>query len=419
MRKRYGFLIFLRNFATGVMAPVLTLALLKHGASISTVSLMLGIYSFTVIAAEFPSGVFADLCGRKNAYALSAALHILSYCALLFSNTILILAAAMVLYGLARAFSSGSIDALVMDEAVAGGYEVVKVSAQISIVESAGVALGALAGGLLSGLGSRYEGNLIMSLSVYVLLLGFTMLFVREQPRLDTQAEPVRGRLSVQVRESLSFAAQKGTVRMLLVFSILTGFALISIETYWQPALLSLSAPPAIFGAVSFMGFACVVLGSNLVQRVLTKRPQNTVAAALGLKALFGVCLGIMALQQKTLPFLSVYSCIYLFLGGGSVAESTLLNQQAPSERRASILSLFSFVLQVGGLIASLSGAVMSAHADYRYMWYLSGVFLLLGTGTFALIKGKRRLQAQRGTHEVAPSQTQGEAAVNEEDGAF
>lgn len=50
--------ILLRNLATGILAPVLTLVLLANGASISTISLLLGAYSLTVILFEFPSGVF-------------------------------------------------------------------------------------------------------------------------------------------------------------------------------------------------------------------------------------------------------------------------------------------------------------------------------------------------------------------------
>jgi predicted MFS family arabinose efflux permease len=236
---------------------------------------------------------------------------------------------------------------------------------------------------------------------------------VREQPRPRAQETPARlGNLGVQVRESLSFAAQKGTVRMLLVFSALSGVALISIETYWQPALLALSPPPFVFGAVSFAGFACVVAGSKLTQALFKKHPQSGVVAALALKALFGVCLGLLVLQGDTPLFVGVYSLVYLFLGSGSVAESALLNQQAPPERRASILSLFSFVLQLGGLLASLCGAAMSAYADYKYMWYLSGGLLLIGAGIFSLLGIKRRLRARQQTLEVVtePDQTQSEA---------
>jgi hypothetical protein len=49
------------------MAPVLTLTLIARGAFLGGMSLLIGTYSFTVIAMEFPSActpTFADESGR-------------------------------------------------------------------------------------------------------------------------------------------------------------------------------------------------------------------------------------------------------------------------------------------------------------------------------------------------------------------
>ncbi len=398
MRRSFQIIVFLKSFATGVMAPVLALALLAHGASISTISLLLGAYSFTVIAAEFPSGVFADLCGRKKAFLLSTLLALLCYCLLLFSKTIPFLLCAMVIHGLSRAFSSGSIDALAIDDAVANGGVLAKVTGQLSILESAGLAAGALSGGFLSGLGALYEGNLIANLAIYALLFLLTVCCVHEQTHARAeQAENGNGgfrRLGLHVKESLSFAAQKGMVRMLFVFSFITGFALISIETYWQPALNALSPAPWLLGVVSFAGFFCVILGSKAIERMLIKRPDGGTALLLGCKALVGIWLMLLVSQFRTHFFIAAYMLAYLFLGGGSVAENTLLNQATPASQRASILSLFSFVLQIGALFASLIGYVVSAQTNFRNMWLIAGALLLLGVAAFALVYVHQRRRA-------------------------
>ena len=65
MRSASQAAIFLKNLAVGILAPVLVLGLLAHGATISTVSLLLGVYSLTVILAEFPSGAFRG-CVRQE-----------------------------------------------------------------------------------------------------------------------------------------------------------------------------------------------------------------------------------------------------------------------------------------------------------------------------------------------------------------
>lgn len=387
MRKIFQLLAFLRNLATGVMAPVLALTLLAHGASISTISLLMGAYSLTVIVAEFPSGVFADLFGRKVSLLLSSALFFLCYCLLLLSQSMPALFCAMVANGLGRAFSTGCVEALAIDDAGTNDGALVKITARLSMLESAGVAAGALAGGLLSGLGTGYAGNLGANLAVYGLMFLLISLCVHEQPRPQAGAEGKRagvGRgVDAQVKESLAFMTQGGIVRTLFVLSLVTGFGLIFTETYWQPALSSYAPAPWVFGVVSFAGFFCVVVGSRLAERLFTKRPDWGVAVLLGAKALLGGCLLLLASRSNGLFFVAAYMLAYLFLGGSGVAERTLLNRAAPARRRVSILSLFSFVLQIGGLIASLCGYVVSARLDFRIMWVMAGALLLLCAGMF------------------------------------
>ena len=129
-----------------------------------------------------------------------------------------------------------------------------------------------------------------------------------------------------------------------------------------------------------------MVVGSRLVERLLTKHPNCGIALLFGSKALFGGCLILLISRFHELFFVMVYMLVYLFLGGSGVAESTLLNRLAPTNQRVSILSLFSFMLQIGGLIASLCGYVVSAQGNFRNMWSLAGVLVLLCVGTFALV---------------------------------
>lgn len=396
MGRIFQLLVFLKSFATGIVIPVLTLALLEHGSSFSTVSLVLGAYSFTVIAAEFPSGLFADLWGRKKAFLLSAVLYFLSFGIMLFSQSLSLVFGAMIVNGLGRAFSSGSIDALAIDDGMNRG-ELAKVTAQLSILGSAGLALGALAGGFLSGIGTRYEGNLVANLAIYALLFGLTLAYVREQPQAyhDKTAEEF-GRIGAQVRESLSFMRQSGKVSMLFILEFITGFALFAIETYWQPGLVSLASGSWVLGVVSFSGFLCVILGSRLTEGLLMRWPKSDIGLLLGGKMLFGASLTLLAFQFQISFFIGVFALAYLFLGGGSVVENTLLNREAPASRRASILSLFSFVLQMGGLSASLCSYIVSTQSNFRNLWLIAGVMLMVGAGVSALVYRRIRPEMKK-----------------------
>jgi len=393
MRKAIQLVVFLKNLATGVMAPVLSLALMAHGASISTLSLMIGLYSLTVILAEFPSGVFAELCGRKTAFLVSALLFVLSYCLILLAQSAALLCCAMVANGLGRAFSSGSLDALAIDEADEHHSTLEWITARLAILESAGLAAGALAGGFISGLGARYAGNLGVNAVIYATLFFLALLLIREATpaRQDGPAAAGVKRLGQQVKGSLSFLLQKGTVRILFALSLVTGFALISVEIYWQPALRAYQPAPWLFGAVRFAGYAVVIASSWLMERLLASRPAFGTALLLGTKALMGLSLLGLFLQTKAASFLAAYLMVYLFVGGGNVAENTLLNRFAPSSHRAGILSLFSFVLQIGGVIAAGCGYLVSVWSSFPTMWLIGGAMALLCCAFFAYASARSR----------------------------
>ena len=81
---------------------------------------------------------------------------------------------------------------------------------------------------------------------------------------------------------------------------------------------------------------------------------------------------------------------IYVFIGSGSVAENTLLNRAVPSSQRASVLSLFSFVLQIGGLLASATGFIVSNLFGFRIIWLISGIITVVIVSVYALIRRGR-----------------------------
>ena len=395
MNKPIQFIYFLKFFASGTIVPILSLMLLARGATIETISLIIGLYSVTVIAAEFPSGVFADLYGRKNSFLLSCVLYLISYCMFFFSRSAVVLLIGMVVNGLSRAFSSGSIEALMIDHATEQCCPLERVTARLAILESAGLGIGALVGGLLAEVGERFSVNLGVNIVITVIILLLTVLFVHEAPR--TRADHVaithRQRFQKQVTESLSFAKLGGTVRILLIFFLLMGFSLSAIEVYWQPALETYQPVYWLFGAVTFAGFAFVMFGSWVAERLLRAHPSAGIRLLLLLKAPLGIALVLFSFSNSEYSLIGLYLGLYLLIGSSNVVESTLLNQIAPSSHRASILSLFSLVLQLGGVFASITGYLVSTYSRYQNMWLLAGLLLFLfsiGAGVL-----QRRIKAK------------------------
>ena len=79
--------------------------------------------------------------------------------------------------------------------------------------------------------------------------------------------------------------------------------------------------------------------------------------------------------------------CCQSAVGSSSVVESTLLNQVTPSSHRASILSLFSLVLQIGGVLASVGGFLVSTYSRYQNLWLIAGALLLITCAAVAVLQ--------------------------------
>lgn len=136
-------ILLLSYFSTGIIMPVLSLLLLSRGCTMQTLPLMLGLYSLTALFLEVPSGVFADWRGRKPTCLLSVALVMAAFMLLLSAGSLPLVAAAMVLWGASRAFSSGSLDALIIDACLEekGAERLAPITAQLTVLRSAGIAL--------------------------------------------------------------------------------------------------------------------------------------------------------------------------------------------------------------------------------------------------------------------------------------
>ena len=164
-----------------------------------------------------------------------------------------------------------------------------------------------------------------------------------------------------------------------------------------------------MFGALSFAGFVCVMIGSKLSEYLLNRFKVSGLKLLLLMKALLGLGLVLLAFQLFQSGYILVFILVYVFIGGGSVAENTLLNRIVPSSQRVSVLSLFSFVLQIGGLAASAAGFFVSMLYGFRSMWLIAGAISVMGVSVYALI----RLKHSRNTPLIItasqpPSETKG-----------
>ncbi|WFR55879.1 MFS transporter [Anaerocolumna sp. AGMB13025] len=387
MAKISQIIILMNNFSLGIILPVLNLILLERGASLKTLPILIALYAITVLCVELPSGICADLFGRKNVFLISCIFQFLSMVLLLLSNNMIWLIFVIICNGLSRSFASGSLDALIIDQALVSKGEdfLSKVTSRLAILEGIGLAVGGIAGGVISYLSGNYTMNIILRAGLTIVVLVLCVLFIKE---IQKEKETERIPLTEHIRLGKEIVFSTPNFKLIFAGVFFLGFFLITIETYWQPAftqIAGLTGSVWLLGIITFFGFVASVSGNTAAHKLLQQFNNHKWKVYNINRIVLGICIVIFALQSSSAGYILGYAVIYFVLGVGNVAENTLINQYTPSSMRASVLSLSSLITQIGVMVSSLFSSIMISYLQIKGIWIVTGL-LLAGYALFVTV---------------------------------
>lgn len=389
-------LFFLNSFSTGILTPVLTLVLCSHGASLSTVPVFLGIFAVTVMVLEVPSGVFADLKGRKNTFLMSHMFIWLSFFTIFMGNSPLFLALGNVFLGMGRAFGSGSMEALEIDQYIEknGKTHLSEINSLLAKLDNFGLAAGALLGGYLGYVDSDYSLNLISLLLAEAILIFMAVFFVKEK---RTERKKTEQNLFKGFSGMLKSIKSSRILCNICGMAAVLGFLLAAVETYWQPSI-KLYLPQNLtwlLGIVNCSAYLGGSLGNTAGMKILSKT-GNTLSAKKRLYAAFRILLCLvpvfMAFCRTWYMFAIVYALVYMVSGMAGLVENTLLHEAADSSFRASMMSLYSLLVRGGSIGTSLLCGVLLQSGNLNLVWIFVPLAALGATALMILFVIPRKI---------------------------
>ncbi len=370
--RHYALILTLCNFCNGLLASILSLAFLTKGLTISTIGFGLAAFSAAAVLLEVPSGVAADMLGKKRVFILSMVVTAAAFLIILPGIGPLWTIGGLALYGVGRALSSGTMEALFISRyrIVFGPENLPKGMKILSICESAGLGLGALIGGLLPSIGATliplfgpYDLPLLLR-AVLSLLAAYLAAVLIPDDVKDVREQSIS--LKRQLQEGTSLIRGSVNLKSILIAVVGVGFALAFLEVYWQPRMLSLlggGQDKTIFlGVMSLSYFAAIAIGSLLSEKVLKSCRISQKFLFLSARVVMLLLLIAAALAGHPAVFAASYCAAYFMFGASNVAEGSIFHREVPDSQRASFLSMQSLLLQVGFMTASLiSGALVEA----------------------------------------------------------
>jgi len=150
----YGFLKNLRFFDA-----FLVLFFLEKGLSFTQIGLLYSIREITLAITEIPSGVVADIFGRRKTLVVAFLFYIISFVVFFFSGQFYLFALAMLVFAFGDAFRTGVHKAMIYDYLVINGQSDLKVAyyGHTRSWSQTGTAISALVAGFIVFYSGRYD----------------------------------------------------------------------------------------------------------------------------------------------------------------------------------------------------------------------------------------------------------------------
>lgn len=400
-------------FIVGITLPIMVLYITDKGLDLFQAGMVLSIYSATVILLELPTGGLSDSIGRKKVYLYSLVVSTLSGATLLFADGLPMFLIGFVLYGIARALSSGSMDAWFVDEFALKhpGGDLQKALATANVFIPLGIGAGCLLGGVLPMLASGftsgvdwmspYSVNILVMLILLLVQMVLTSVLVQERSFKGPGTGAVSGfkALPKVLSDALAFGVKDRFTLVMMLSSAFLGFGLLAVELLWQPRALELMGDPSqtwIFGALAAGYFLSSSIGNLFATRISQGFGHDHLKMLTLVRAASGLALIVLSWMSGMLEFALLYLLLYLMFGISNSPHAAVFNARIPKERRSTLMSFESLMLQMGGLLGSLTIGWMAQASGIATAWTVAGTVLLLSSLTYGYLWWKGRRGALR-----------------------
>ena len=381
--------IYTSDFFSGLrITDAVWVALLAaRGFSLWEIGLAESVYHIVSLFCEVPSGMAADLLGRRKTLLSGGVLTVTCNLLMAFAPNLFTICLAMGLNALAMTMFSGTFTALVYDSLKTEGREdeYIQVSANSSQISMLANAIGSLASLLKRFLGfagfyllsAAFEGVSTAALALMEEPIVTKAQASREKHALRTLPEQFRQ----LVRDSLHVLHTCPMAGKLIASSALISVPSYLTKMFLQQRLVELGWPTELLFLPLLLGGLACVAGTEVGRRMRCRSMRRLYTACALLCGVGTLLVGAAPAWGGILGMMLVQGVLEVYL----LHESQKLNDAIPSDQRATLISVdgmaYSLLMipasplvgavgdafgQAGAGLALLGGAIM-----------LSGVALL------------------------------------------
>lgn len=342
---------FLFARAISFVAPFLIVYFTDIGFNPAKIGIIMAVTSAFSLIFEIPTGAIADLYGRKFSVLLGYFLEGACYLLLFFftSYSAILLISAML--GIAITLSSGAKDAWTTD-LIKSKTLLASFFAKSAIFMSASMVLAGLIGGLLVRL---YGLSIIFPAATISFILSILVLLPAKEnyKRRKIHIKKSFLELKKQALASIKYSSKHKTLSyFLLATGIMSIVFILAGNLSWTPLLLGKGLPKDSFGYL-WSAMALVTVLASLTSNKFLKKNKEKKFMLIAL-TLFTISTIFVLILRSLWPLVGLLMIIIFFLDLQWPASRVYFHKFIPKRLRATIGSIESMVVALGGIIAPI-----------------------------------------------------------------
>ncbi|MEJ6735508.1 MAG: MFS transporter [Flavobacteriales bacterium] len=366
--------------------PIIWLFYQENGLTLTDLFIIQSIYSVTIAVIEIPSGYVADVLGRKNSMIIGMFFGFIGMLIYSFSFGFEGFLMAALSLGIGQSFISGSDTALMYDSLIQleRSNEFIKLEGRTISMGNLAEAFAFIVGGLLAEISLRTP----FYFQVVIAFIGFVIATLLVEPKMerlkDGKSKPWKNIKNI-IRYSLK---ENLTLRYYILYSSIIGCGTLTMAWFSQPYFISIGINSKFyFGLLGAVLNLAVAIPSFYAHKIEEKIKTKTLLILI--LVLICSCYFIMSLTTS-LWGLILLLLFYITRGVATPVLRDYMNRHIPSEMRATVMSIRSFIIRI--VFASTSpffGYVADVYSLQQALLFSGTLFLILGGSTLLFLLSK------------------------------
>jgi len=342
-----------------IVMPIIVLFFESKGLSLTQIMILQGTYSLFVALFEIPSGFFADIYGRKNSLVIGSIFLFLGYVIFSFFSGFNEFLFAEILLGIGGSLISGADSAILYDTLLE-----IKEEDKYTKIEGRTYAIGNFSegiAGVLGGFLAMTSINMPVYIQTIVMFLSIPIAMTLVEPKSSYKLAKSFNSIITVVKDTFIYQRK---LRWYIVYSSSMGIATLSIAWFVQPFLMEIDTPIIYYGIIwAFLNFTA---GITSYYSYLFNNHNLLIYISL-------IMITSLVLLGFNISYFGLIFIILIYLLRGVITPKlrNLINMNSTSERRATVLSLRSFVIRISfAVIAPILGYI-SDSSDLSLVFYV------------------------------------------------